>query len=133
MFTILKIHFINAIPFIFRFLVLIVTSSHPVTVSLFFSQYDGVVSQSQLLTFIYIFLNSLPMSVTTHSDRCLHPNYFSEPSYCCHIPPLGSLIMDSFSEVETTSSMANDLAATPHLYPLFLILVAHRSKIGQDR
>ena len=27
------------------------------------------------------------MSVTTHSDRCLHPNYFVEPSYCRHLPP----------------------------------------------
>ena len=72
------------------------------------------------------------MSVTTHSDCCLHLNYFSEPSYFFHIPSLRSLILDLFSAVETTPSMATNLAATPHLYPLFLILVAHWSKIGQD-
>ena len=35
----------------FRFLVFIVTSSHPVTVTLFFSQHNGVVSSSPLLFF----------------------------------------------------------------------------------
>ena len=29
----------------------------------------------------------MPISVTTNSDRCLHPNYFAERSYCRHIPP----------------------------------------------
>ena len=48
-----KILFIFSIPFIFRFLVLIVTSSYPVTVSLFFSQPDGVVSPSPLLIVIF--------------------------------------------------------------------------------
>ena len=27
------------------------------------------------------------MSVTTHSNRCLHPNFFAEQSYCRYIPP----------------------------------------------
>ena len=48
-----KIHFIYTIPFIFRFLVLIVTSSNPVTVSLFLSQYNGVVSPSMLLIVVF--------------------------------------------------------------------------------
>ena len=48
-----EIHFIYAIPFIFRFLVLIVTLGHPVTVSLFFSQHNGVVSPSTLLIVIF--------------------------------------------------------------------------------
>ena len=64
-----KIHFVYAIPFIFIFLVLIVTSSHTATVSLFFSQHNGVVSPSPLLGFFSV--SSLPISVTTHSDCCL--------------------------------------------------------------
>ena len=51
-----KIHIVFAFPFIFRFLVLIVTSSHPVTDSLFFSQHNGVVSLSPLLIFFWGFL-----------------------------------------------------------------------------
>ena len=47
-----KINFIYAIPFIFRFLVLVVTSNHPVTVSLFFYQHNGIVSPSPLLIVI---------------------------------------------------------------------------------
>ena len=62
---------------IFRFLVLIVTSSHPVMVSLFFSQHNGFVSPATLLIVIF-WVYSLPMSVTTQSDRCLHMNYFGE-------------------------------------------------------
>ena len=42
--------------FIFRFLVLIFTSNHPVTVSLFFSQNKGVVSLLLLLIFYLGFL-----------------------------------------------------------------------------
>ena len=120
-------HFINAIPFIFSFLILIVTSSHPVTVSLFFSHHNGVVSLSLLLIVIFWFfwVSSLPMSVTTRSDRCLHPNYFAERSYCRHIPPLGSLLLDSYSAVVTMSPMLKDIAATLYLYPLFLPLAAH--------
>ena len=68
-----KIHFICAIPLIFRFLVLIVTSSHPVTVSLFFYQHNVVVSPSPLLI-VFFLVSSLPRSVTTHSDRCLNSN-----------------------------------------------------------
>ena len=49
----LKIYFIYAIPFIFRFLVFIVTSSHPVVASLFFSQHNGVVSPLPLLIIIF--------------------------------------------------------------------------------
>ena len=55
-----KIHFIYVIPFIFRFLALIVTSSHPVTASLFFSQHNGVISQSPLLIFCISFLTHFP-------------------------------------------------------------------------
>ena len=128
-----KIHFIYAILFIFRFLFLIVTSSHPVTASLFFSQNNGVISPSTLLGFFVFWgVSSLPMSGTTHSDRCLHTNYFAERSCCRHIPPLRSLLLDSSSAVATTLSMATDLAATPHLYPLFLTLAAYPSKHFQD-
>ena len=49
----MKIHLIYAIPFSFIFLVLVVTSSHPFTVSLFFSQRNGVVSPSLLLIVIF--------------------------------------------------------------------------------
>ena len=49
-----EIHFIYANPFIFRFLVLIATSNHPVTVSLFLSQHNGVVSLSPLLIVIFV-------------------------------------------------------------------------------
>ena len=51
----LKIYFIYANPFIFIFLVLIVTSIHLVTESLFFSQNNGVVSTSPLLIIIFGF------------------------------------------------------------------------------
>ena len=50
-----------------------------------------------------------------------------------YTPPLGSLLVDSFSAVATTSPMATDIAATPHLYPLFLMLEGHPSKNFQDR
>ena len=98
----------------------------------FFYQHNGVVSPSMLLIFIFwvvFWVSSLPMSVTTHSDRCLHPNYFAERLYCRHIPPLGSLLLDLFSAAATTPSMVNDLVETPYLYSLFLPLVAHLSKI----
>ena len=49
-----KIHFIRAIPFIFRFFFLIVTSRHPVVVSLFLSQYNGVFPPSTLLIVIFL-------------------------------------------------------------------------------
>ena len=51
----LEYHIIYAIPFIFRFLVLIVTSRHPATVSLFFSQHNGVVSPSPSIVFFHIY------------------------------------------------------------------------------
>ena len=47
-------------------------------------------------------------------------------------PPLGSLLLDSSSAVAKALLMATDLAATPHLYPLFLLLAAHPSKFVQD-
>ena len=127
----MKVHFMYAITFIFRFLVLIVTSNHPVMVSLFLSQHNGVFSPSTLLIVIF-WVSLLPMSVTTYSNYCLHMNYFSERSYCCHIPPLVSLLLDSSSALVMTPSMTTDLAATPHLYPLFLLLVAHLSKFVLD-
>ena len=80
----------------------------------------------------FIFFSSFPMSVTTCLYRCLHTNYFAERSYCCHIPPLGILILGLSSVVSMTPSMATDLIAAPHLYPLFLLLADHPSKIGQD-
>ena len=97
-------------------------------VSLFFSQNKGVFSPSTLLIVIFwviSYVPSLPMSVTTHSNCCLQTNYFAERSYCLHIPPLGSLLLESSSAVAMTPSMATDLAVTPHLYPLFLLLAAH--------
>ena len=51
------------------------------------------------------------MSVTTCLYRCLHTNYFAERSYCCHIPPLGILILGLSSVVSMTPSMATDLIA----------------------
>ena len=72
------------------------------------------------------------MSVIANSNRCLHPTYFAEQSYCRHISPLRSLLLDSSSAVATTPSMSTDFAATPHLYPLFLSLAAHQSKIVLD-
>ena len=56
-------------------------------VSLFFSQHNGVFSPSTLLIVIF-WVSSLPISVTTHSNSCLHTNYFAEWSYCRHTPPL---------------------------------------------
>ena len=51
-----KMHYIYSIPFIFRFLVLIVTSVHPATV-ICFPQKNGVVSLSTLLIdILWIFL-----------------------------------------------------------------------------
>ena len=126
-----KISFIYTILFLFRFLVLVVTSSHPVMASLFFSQHNGVVLPSMFLFFLGV--SSLPMSVTTHLDCCSHQNYFAERSYCRHIPPLVSLLLDSSYAVATMPSMATNLAATPHLYTLFFPLAAHSSKIGLDR
>ena len=104
-------------------------------VSLFFSQYNGLFPPSTVLIVIFwiiFWVSSLPMSVTTHSNCCLHTNYFAERSYCRHIPPLGSLIMDLSSAMAMTPSMATDLAVTPHLYPLFLLLAAYPSKFVLD-
>ena len=74
----------------------------------------------------------MSMSVTTHSDRCLHTKKSAERSYCHHITPLRSLPLESSSAVATIPSMATYIAATPHLYPLFFPLVAHLSKFVQD-
>ena len=84
-----KIRFIYAIPFIFRFLVLVVTSSHPVTVSFFFSQKNGVVSPSTLLIVIFVFLlSSLPMSVSNHLDIDLYPKLRCQSDHIVAIYPL---------------------------------------------
>ena len=104
-------------------------------VSLFFSQHNGLFPPSTLLIVIFwviFWVSSLPVIVTTHSNFCLHTNYFAERSYCRHIPPLGSLLMDSSSAVAMTPLMATDLAVTPHLYPLLLLLAAHLSKFVLD-
>ena len=104
-------------------------------VSLFFSKHNGVYSPSTLLIVIFwviFWVSSLPMSVTTHSDCCLHTNYFAEGSYFCHIPPLGSLLLYLSYPVVVTPLMATDLAVTPHLYPLFLLLAAQPSKLVLD-
>ena len=69
--------------------------------------------------FTYLFLNSL-----------LHNNVLI--AYCRHIPPLRILRMNSSSAVATTPLMANNLAATPYIYPLFLPLAVHRSKNFHD-
>ena len=79
----------------------------------FFSQHNGLFPPSTLLIVIFwviFWVSSLPMSVTTHSNCCLHKNYFDERSYFCHIPPLGSLLMESSSAVAMTPLMATDLA-----------------------
>ena len=86
-----------------------------------------------IVIFGFFWVSSLPMSVTTHSNCCLHTNYFAERSYCFHIPPLGSLLLDFSSAVAMTPLMATDLAVTPHLYPLFLMLETHPSKFVMDR
>ena len=102
--------------------------SHPVMVSLFFSQHNGIFPPSTLLIVIFwviFWVSLLPMSVTIHLNCFLHTNYFAERSYCRHIPPLGSLLLNSSSAVAMTPSMANDLAVTPHLYPIFLLMAAH--------
>ena len=94
--------------------------SHPVMVSLFLSQHNGLFPPSTLLIVIFwvIFqVSPLPMSVTTHSNCCLHTNYFSERSYCRHVPPLGSLLVDLSSAVAMTPLMATDLAVTPPPIP----------------
>ena len=109
--------------------------SHPVMVSQFFSQHNGLFPPSTLLIVIFwviFWISSLPMSVTTHSNCCLHTNYFSERSYCRHIPPLGSLLLDLSSAVTMPPSTATDIAVTPHLYPLFLLLTSHPSKFFLD-
>ena len=99
------------------------------------SQHNGAFSSSTLLIVIFwviFWVSSLPMSVTTHSNCCLHMNYFAGQSYCCHISQLRSLLLGSFSAVAMTLSMATDPAATPHFYPLFLLLKAQISKFVLD-
>ena len=46
--------------------------------------------------------------------------------------PLGSLLLDLSSTVTMMPLMATDLAVTPHLCPLFLLLAAHPSKFVLD-
>ena len=130
----MKIHFIYAIPFIFRFLVLIITSSHPVMVSFFISAQWCFFTVNVVDCYfgVIFWVSSFPMSVTTHSNCCLHTNYLAEQSYCRHIPPLGSLLLDSSSAVTMTLSMETDLAVTPYLYTLFLLLASHPSKFVLD-
>ena len=128
----LKIHFIYPIPFILIFLILIVTFSHPVMVSFFSEKWHHFTVTVVDCYFWFFGVSSLPMSVTTRSGQCLHPNCFSERSYCWHIPLHGILLLYSSSAVAMTPSMANDLAAALHIYPLLLLLAAHPSKIGQD-
>ena len=84
-----KIHFIYAIPFIFRFLVLVVTSSHPVKVSFFLPEqlHHFTVTVVDCYLLVVFLVSSLSMSVTTCLDRFLNPNYFFEQQYCHHIPP----------------------------------------------
>ena len=125
----LKIHFIYAIPFIFRFLVLIVTSSHPAMVSLFFFQHNDVFSLSTLLIVIFGFFGFLIAHECDHSFWSL----LTSELLCWEIillpyTPLGSLILDLSYAVVTTPSMATDLVATTDLYPLSLPLAAHPSK-----
>ena len=48
------------------------------------------------------------------------------------IYPIGSLLLDSYFAVAMTPSMATDLAVTPHLYPLFLLLASYLSKFVLD-
>ena len=105
--------------------------SHPVMVSLFLSQHNGVFPPSTLFIFNF-WVSSLPMSVTIHLNCCLHTNYFAEQSYCRHIYPLGSLLLDSSSAVAMTPYMATDIAVTPHLYPLVLLPASHLSKFVLD-
>ena len=108
--------------------------SNPVMVSLFFSQNNGIFFTVNVVDFFWVvfWVSSLPMSVTTHSNCCLHTNYFAERSYCRQIPPLRSLLMYSSSAVAMIPSMSTDIAVTPHLYPLFLLLAAQPSKIVLD-
>ena len=131
----LKNIFIYTIPLFLIFLVLIVTSSHTVTVSFFlptqWSRFTVTVVDFYFLVFFLVFL--FPMSVTTRSDYCLHPSCFDGRSYCRHIPPLGILLLDLLFAVLTTPPVAIDPSAAPRVYPIFLPMAAHPSKIGQDR
>ena len=57
---------------------------------LLFSQHNGLVVPSLLsivIFLLYFLVYSLPMSVNTRSDCCLHPNYFAEQLLFRHIPP----------------------------------------------
>ena len=83
-----KIHIIYAIPFIFIFLVRVVTSSYPAVVSLFFFQQNGVVSPSPLLIVIFHHFSlcfSFLMSATTRWFCWLYWKYLAERSYHCYI------------------------------------------------
>ena len=87
------------------------------------------------LVYFYFYLGFLIAHKCDHSFRSL----LTSELLCWAIillsytpPSLGSLLLDSSSAVATTSSMATDIAGTPHLYPLFLPLAAHPLKIVQD-
>ena len=76
-----KINFVYAFLFIFIFTVLIDFPSHCFMVSLFVSKHNGLVAPLTLPVVLFgsfFFVSSFPMSVTTRSDLCLHPNYFAE-------------------------------------------------------
>ena len=73
-----------------NFTVLVYFPSHRFTVSLFAFNHNGLVAPSLLLVVIFwlfFLFYSFPMSVTTCPDCFLHPNLFSELSYCRHILP----------------------------------------------
>ena len=85
---------------------LIVTSSHPVTVSSFLSQHNDVVSPSLLLIVIFsvFFVFSFSMSVNTRGVCWLHCKYFSEWSYYRY---LSSLFLSQHNGIILPSLLLN--------------------------
>ena len=123
----LKIHFIYAIPLIFRFLFHIVTSSHPFEASLYFLSAQWCSFNATIVDcyFLVVFLGFLIAQEFDNSFGLLTRSVliFGQIILLRNNPPsLRSLLLDS---VATTPSMATDPAEKPHLYPLFLPLVAH--------
>ena len=85
-----KISFIYASPFIFRYLVLVVFYSHPITVSLFFSLHSCAVSPlPSSIVFFFFFLGIPVVHECEHSFGSLLPlEVIYERSYYCHISSL---------------------------------------------
>ena len=101
----------------------------------FFSQHYSVVSPSTLLIVIFWVVFGFPhcpwVWPLTWIAAYIRTTFLSDHIVAIY-PPLGGLLMDLSSTVAMTPSMATDVAVTPHLYPLFLLLADHPSKSFQD-